>query len=186
MSDLVVVDLEGRVYGPGSPSSEIGLHLEAFRARPDVQAAVHAHPPWTIAASIQPDLQYDFVPEAIATLGNVAWMNYVRPGTAGVAGLLRPVIADANSFVLRRHGSLTVGKDLDQAYRRLETLEHTSKIALLALAAGHLSGLPEAEVEALKSGHHKPTEPASNVIRGKSLIRISDEEELVAGLNRRA
>ena len=56
MSDLVVVDLEGRVYGPGSPSSEIGLHLEAFRARPDVQAAVHAHPPWTIAASIQPDV----------------------------------------------------------------------------------------------------------------------------------
>ena len=43
---MCITDLEGRkVQGDRDPSSEMLMHLEVYRQRPDVQAVVHAHPP---------------------------------------------------------------------------------------------------------------------------------------------
>src|SRR3982751_486902 len=43
---MVITDLEGKkIAGERNPSSEMQMHLEVYRQRPDVQAAVHAHPP---------------------------------------------------------------------------------------------------------------------------------------------
>jgi L-fuculose-phosphate aldolase len=182
--DVVVVDLLGRVVGPGSASSELGVHLCIYRNRPDVGAVVHAHPPWAIAASIQTGVRFDFAPEAIVALGGVQLLDYARPGTSAVVDGLEEVVAHSNSFILARHGAVAVGEDVEQASMRMEALEHTSKIAVLALIGGELTPLPMSEVQALRGG----AEPASSTsgeidaIRGSSEIAISDEEALVRAL----
>jgi L-fuculose-phosphate aldolase len=183
--DLVLVDLEGRAVGPGRPSSELGMHLAVYRRRPGVSAAVHAHPPWTIAASLQERLRFDFAPEAVVALGRVARCAYARPGTPAVAESLEPYLEDHDSFVLARHGSLTVGRDLEEAYLRLEALEHNSKIALLALLGGDLPPLPQLEIAELRGAVSTAAGVAggpAHPVRGGSSLRISDEEPLVSRL----
>ena len=181
--DLVVVDLRGRPYGRGRPSSELGMHLALYDLRTDVTAAIHAHPAWVIAASLQPNLRFDFSPEGILALAGVIQIPYTRPGTPAVAEGLRPVLLQGNSFVLTRHGSLTLGKDLDEAFRRLENLEHNAKIALLALAGGDLTALPPEEVEQLESAAKSPNAPREpKRVRGFSRVKVSDEESLVEEL----
>ena len=181
--DLVVVDLHGRPYGRGRPSSELGMHLALYDLRSDVTAAIHAHPAWVIAASLQPNLRFDFTPEGILALAGVIQVPYTRPGTPAVAEGLRPVLPQGNSFVLTRHGSLTLGHTLDEAFRRLENLEHNAKIALLALAGGDLTALPPEEVAQLESVAKSPEPPrARGRVRGFSRVRVSEEEELVEEL----
>lgn len=186
-SDIVVTDLSGRVYGRGRPSSELNMHLDVYRRRPDVQAAIHAHPPWTIAASLHEDIRFDFVPEAVVALGGVFRLPYARPGTPAVAESVRPHVLEGNTFILTRHGSLSLGATLDQALIRLENLEHNARIALLARAAGPFAGLPEAEIAALRGGGAygggagASTPAQIPPTRGMSRVRISDEEPLVPG-----
>jgi len=185
--DIVVVDLEGRAYGRGRPSSELRMHLEVYRKRPDVKAAIHAHPPWTIAASLHNDFLFDFVPEAVVALGGVYRAPYSRPGTPAVAASISNHVHDCNTFVLTRHGSLTLGDTLQRALIRLENLEHNAKIGLLARSAGPLTGLPPEEIAALKAagGYGGPAAAGggggaqASPVRGRSRIRISDEEKLV-------
>ena len=183
-NDVVMVDLAGRVYGRGRPSSELRMHLEVYRKRSDVKAAIHAHPPWAVAASLHNDFLFDFVPEAVVALGGVYRAPYARPGTPAVAASISNRIHDCNTFVLTRHGSLTVGNSLTQALIRLENLEHNAKIGLLARSAGPLTGLPPEEIAALRAGASytgaaKRAGPRQPPVRGRSRIRISDEEGLV-------
>lgn len=186
--DIVVVDLLGRVVGPGAASSELGVHLCAYRNRPDVIAVVHAHPPWAIAASIQRGVRFDFAPEAIVALGGVQLLEYARPGTSAVVDGLDAVIARGNSFILARHGAVALGEDIEQAMMRMKSLEHTSKIAVLALAGGELTPLPMPEVEALRglADGDRPAHSHIDAIRGSSEIAISDEEALVRELVRKS
>lgn len=181
--DMVIVDLDGRPYGRGRPSSELRMHLEVYRRRERVTSAIHAHPPWVIAASIQPGLRFDFAPESIVALAGVYLAEYARPGTLAVARSIAPGLASNACFVLSRHGSLTVGDSLDQAFRRLENLEHNAKIAVIALSAGGLTPLPEDEVGHLKARGYAAAagQPPGPPARGQSRVRISDEEELVPG-----
>ena len=183
-ADLVVVDLQGRPYGRGKPSSELRMHLSLYRLRPDISVAVHAHPPWVIAGSMQPGFRFDFTPEGIVALEGIHQVGYARPGTSRVAELLEPVLTLGKSFILTRHGSLTLGKNPEEAFRRLENLEHNAKIAMIALSAGSLTPLQESEVAVLTQrgyASEKTPGPTSSV-RGQSLVRISDEEALVERL----
>lgn len=180
--DLVLVDLDGAVVGKGRPTSELGMHLAVYAALPDVVAAVHAHPPWTIAASLQRRLHFDFAPESVVALGGVARCAYARPGTPAVAEGLRPHLRNHQSFVLDRHGSLTLGDSLEAAYLRLEALEHNCKVAVLALAGGELPPLPSAELAALRGEAEATAQAEVNPVRGRSSVAISAEEALVLAL----
>lgn len=44
--DIVLVDMEGNVLTKGKPSSEVNMHLEIYKKRPDVNAIVHTHSPY--------------------------------------------------------------------------------------------------------------------------------------------
>lgn len=146
--DLVVCDSTGKVIrGTQPPSSEIRMHLLMYERRPDVQAVLHAHPPITIAFSIVGvGLAECVLPESVFSLGNVGQVGYATPTTEDVPQAVSQYADDYNVMILDRHGSLTVGKDLDQAYCRLEALEHTARITYLARQLGPVSPLPEQEV----------------------------------------
>lgn len=149
--DLVVTDLAGqRLGGRNRPTSELAMHTLVYAARPDVRALVHAHPPMAVALTLAGvSLEGCVLSEACLALGPVPTIPYATPTTAEVPAALRAHLTRANAFVLERHGSLTVGSSLDEAYNRLEILEHTAKIlhaAHLLRPVAPLSGADEAKL----------------------------------------
>lgn len=150
--DLVMTDLQGHVVsGKGKPSSELEMHLEVYRQRSDVRAVVHAHPPHCVACTLsEVELTRPVVPELAYTLGAVPTAPYATPGTPEVAASIAPHVAFSQAILLARHGSLTVGSTLIEAYNRLEGLEHAAHILYLARNLGPLVPLAQSEVHRLR------------------------------------
>ena len=152
---LVVVDLQGRVMeagrgadGPLKPTSELPMHLAAYLRRPDVQAVVHAHPPLTIALSIAGvPLTTCLLPEVIVTLGLIPVTEYATPSSEENVRAIQDLIVHHDALVLQRHGSLTVGSDLMEAFMRLETVEQQARITLMLRQLG-IADPREATLEA--------------------------------------
>ena len=137
--DMVEVDLAGRPRGPGSrkPTSELDLHLRILRHRPDVQAVVHAHPPaatgFAVAGETIPD---NLLPELIFVVGPVALVPFGRPGTPELGDRVVPYLEGHNALLLANHGAVTMGHTLDEAWIRMESLEHCAKIIAAARSIG--------------------------------------------------
>ncbi len=152
-SDLVVVDFDLKVLkGAGQASTEILMHLGAYRARPEVRAVVHAHPPTAVAFSIggrSEALSGAFLPEVVYTLGAIPTARYATPGTADVPASLEPYWAKCDAIILDRHGSITVGETLLEAYLKLDKVEHAAKVTFMAALLGTPRPLPAKEVEKL-------------------------------------
>ncbi len=145
---LVVVDREGhRLRGYLAPSSELRLHLLAYRERQDIGAVIHAHPTMAIACSLAGvSLAEGVIPEVVTTLGAIPTVSYATPGTAEAAEAIRGPIRHFDALILAHHGSVTVGKSLEEAYLKLEMLEHTAHILFMARLLGPVSPLPGQEV----------------------------------------
>ena len=146
--DLIVIDNHGNPVAEGIPSSEIKLHVRILQRRPDCMAVVHAHPPiatgFTLAGEDIPD---DLLPESIYVLGSVATVPFCMPGTDEVPDALEPLLDDHKTFLLSHHGAATMGKDLWDAYNRMETLERVAKIILVAKSIGEPKPLPASALD---------------------------------------
>lgn len=142
--DLVVIDDRGRPIAGGTPSSEIKLHLAIYAARPDCQAVVHAHPPvataFTLAGETIPD---NLLPEAAYVLGPIATVPFAMPGTDEVPAAIAPYLEHHKTFLLSHHGAVVMGRDLEDAYNRMETLERIARIVLTAGLLGRPRPLPD-------------------------------------------
>jgi len=132
--DLLLLDLDGQVLaGREKPSSEIRMHLEVYRRRADVAAIVHAHPPMLTAFTLAGiPFVADALPEVWLTFGPVPTAPYATPCTAEVPEALAPFLEKHQAILLERHGSLTLGGTLKEAYLRLEKLEHAARILFFA------------------------------------------------------
>lgn len=115
--------------GPLKPSSEIRMHLLVYRMRPDVSAIVHAHPPVATAFTLAGfPLDTKILPEAWHMLGEVPLAPYATPATEEVPRSIEPHVAESRAILLERHGAVTFGLDIAQAWMRMEKLEHCAKI----------------------------------------------------------
>jgi L-fuculose-phosphate aldolase len=156
--DLIVVDKEGRLAAgrPGlKPTSELAMHLEAYRRRPDIGGVVHAHPVTTVALSIAGvSLAECVIPEAIVFLGLVPTTPYATPSSDENRQAIAAEIGRHDAIVLQYHGTLTVGRTVTEAYQRLETLEHTAKIIALSRLLGGGPPLPPEQVSKLLAARH--------------------------------
>jgi L-fuculose-phosphate aldolase len=150
---LIVVNLRGELIrgAPGlRPTSELLMHLEAYRRRPDVNAVVHAHPVTAVALSIAGvSLAECLIPEAVVVLGPIPTTPYATPSSEENQRAISEVIVGHDAIVLQYHGTLTVGRDVREAYLRLETLEHTAKIVALSRLLGGGPALPPEQVAKL-------------------------------------
>ena len=151
-ADLVVTWLDGSPCSRTErPSTELALHVAAYRQRPELGAIVHAHPPAVVAHSLVGiSLSPAVLPESILNKGGVATVEYRLPGSSLLAEEVAAALRENDTVVMERHGTVTVGSDLASAYRRLESLEHTAKTLLMARAIGQVEPLPEREVERLR------------------------------------
>lgn len=154
---MVITDMTGRklnIHDPGSrglePSSELLMHLEVYRQRPDVGAVVHAHPPITTAFTIAGiSLAQCVLPEVVMTLGSILTTQYATPSSAQGAEVVRELIRTHDALVLDRHGAITVGKTPTEAYTKMEKVEHTALVTLTARQLGRVGLLPPEEVRKL-------------------------------------
>jgi len=156
-SDVVLTDLEGkpvRSFYRGDarrkPTSEIVLHVEVYRQRPDVRAVLHAHPPLAIAFTIAGiSLAQCVLPEVVVNLGSIPTTAYATPATAQGGEVIRDLIRDHDALILDRHGTVTVGPTLFDAYMKLEKIEHLAHVTLAARQLGRVGLLPQEEVRKL-------------------------------------
>lgn len=150
--EMAVVNLKGEIL-KGTPSSERLMHLEVFRNCPEVKAIVHAHPPTAIAWSIaRPDLKKlpsECLSEVILATGDIPFVPYARPGTQQMADVLKPYLPQHKALILKNHGALAWGADLDEAYRGMERIEHSAQILMKAQQLGGLHPLPPEEIKFL-------------------------------------
>ncbi len=153
--ELLVVNLAGEVLKGMrglKPTSELPMHLEVYRRRPDVGAVVHAHPAAAVALTVAGiSLSEPILPEAVLLLGEVPTTAYATPSTPENQAAIAEWIADHDVILLARHGSLTVGRTVAEAAMRLEVLEHTAKTLLWAYMAGKPTPLPPEAVAKLQA-----------------------------------
>lgn len=147
---LALTDLEGNPLNDKKPSSELAMHLLIYKLRPDVKAVCHAHPPYGTAFAVAGlSIDKPILSEVILTLGCVPLTSYGTPSTAELTAAMEPFIPHHNALLMQNHGAVAYGVDLWQAFDRLETLEHTAKIAILARILGGERSLPKDAVEKL-------------------------------------
>ncbi len=151
--DLLVIDETGSVIsGNGKASSEWRMHLLVYERRPDVHAVVHAHPPLLTAMTLAGvDFPAGVFPEVWVSVGPVPTVPYATPSTEEVPQSIMPFVEAHQAVLLARHGSLTMGRNVRQAYYRLEKLEHAARSLLAAcIIGGRLpEPLPAAQLEKL-------------------------------------
>jgi hypothetical protein len=129
----------------------MAMHLACYRARPDISAVVHAHPPMAIAFTIAGQtLAQCVLPEVVMTLGTVPTLDYATTGTDDLADSVGVAIRSHDAVLMDRHGAVTVGGDLLEAFCRLEILEHTALITRHARDLGEVRQLPSDEAEKLR------------------------------------
>ena len=150
---LVIVDESGKlISGQGRPSGELAMHLTALRERPDADVVVHAHPPTCIALSLIRHLKLNgLLPEVILSIGRLTIVPYARPVSEELGLAIAEHLHRNDALILERHGTLTLGKTVAEAYNRTERLEHAAHVLWLAHAVGHPVPLPEAEVRTLEA-----------------------------------
>jgi len=136
--DIVEIDLNGNNFiGKQKISTEHKIHLYAYQKRKEVKAVVHCHPTYATAfALIGQGLDNHYLPEVFLTIGKVPLCKYATPSTDGVHKSLDPYINYSWAMLLQNHGAVTLGISLDDAYFKMEKLEHAAKIILLARLIG--------------------------------------------------
>ncbi|MCP4727942.1 MAG: class II aldolase/adducin family protein [bacterium] len=149
--DLVIVDREGKkISGKYNPSSEILMHLGYYKKRPDVKAVVHAHPPYSTGfATAGLSLEKCVFPEVILTIGAIPLAQYGTPSTDELVDSISELVVECDAILLANHGAVTAGKDVMDAYWKMERVEHIAKISYIARTLGGEKVLPKTEVKKL-------------------------------------
>src|SRR5262245_27380134 len=149
---MCITDLDGKkLAGERDPSSEMQMHLEVYRQRPEVKAVVHAHPPIATGFAVAGiPLDRAVLAEVVTTLGSVPIAEYATPSTKELPDAVRKYVKAHDGMLLANHGALTLGSDVFAAYYKMETIEHFAKISLVARLLGGERLLSRDEVARLE------------------------------------
>jgi L-fuculose-phosphate aldolase len=155
---LIIVDLDGKVLeGRRKPFSELELHLAAYRARPEVEVVLHAHPPFATAFGLVGlELTPLALPELVVSLGDrIPTLPRAMPKTPEVVKGVEAAAAQGDAMLLSGNGALTLGADLSQALLRMELVEHYAKILTAARQLGQVEPLAPADLAKLLEARAK-------------------------------
>lgn len=141
--EIVEIDIaSGRVIGEGKPSKEAPMHLAAYRSRDDVRAVVHVHSPYAVSLSCLKglvdgeDAMPAYTPGYAARIGRLPVVPYLRPGSSELAKEVAGLLRSHDAAILRNHGTLGVGRDLDSALNIVEDIEANARIHVILGGTG--------------------------------------------------
>ena len=149
---MVITDFAGKkISGDRKASSELKMHLQVYRDRPDANAVVHAHPPTATGFAVAGiPLDRAVLAEVVTTLGSIPIAEYATPSTDELPAACSKYLKAHDGLLLANHGALAIGPDLFTAYHRMETIEHFAKISLVTRQLGRENLLSREEVQRLQ------------------------------------
>ena len=151
--DIVVADLDLEpVDGDLTPSSESLMHVGIYRARPDVGAVIHTHSPFCSVAAMTGLEIPPILDEMVVYIGGAVQVSeYAFPSTQALADNVCAALGDRNAALIRNHGAVGVGRDLDEALEVCALAERAAHVFVYASLLGKVSTLPVDVVEAEKA-----------------------------------
>lgn len=126
-NDIVLVDMKSNVLTKGKPSSEVGMHLAIYNKRSDVNAIIHTHSPYTTGFAFSGKKIKRL--EGFGEINNpyVASIEYEKPGSDELALNASEAIKNEDVLVLKNHGVICVGKDLNETESLAIFIEESAK-----------------------------------------------------------
>lgn len=153
--EWVAVDISSGETRPGSPrpSSEVLMHLFAYRVNAGIQAIVHTHPAYTIALSLVYDELPHLFPDQSALVGDIGMVPYVLPTTKRLADAVSAKVGPGqhSALILANHGLVTIGKNLREAYYRTQVVEESAKVYMIAQSVGEPRALTAEQYKEIQS-----------------------------------
>lgn len=146
-ADICTIDMDGNVLeGTGKPPLEFHLHAGIYRARPDVEAVVHAHPKWSTYLTMVGETY-----KPVYAQGSLVWPMPVLDSPNSInnrkmADRLAYTLGDRPAAMMKSHGAVTVGKDIVEAFVLANYLEENAHRQYMALQIGKPYSLTEEEV----------------------------------------
>ncbi len=192
---IVSCDAEGKPAGKAKPPSEVALHAGAYRGRPDANAVIHAHPPYASAfALLGLPVAPIAMPEVVVSLGDaIPVVPLLLPKDPRSGEVVGAALATADVLIMTGNGILTIGRDLEEAFLRVELLEHYARILLLAKGLGVVPTLGSSDLGKLielrrSAGLHRegtrsaaPKEPKDTGARANIRAIVEDEIKRALG-----
>lgn len=157
-SALIIVDMEGKLLeGRKKPFSELELHLAIYRARPEVDAVIHAHPPHATALGLVGlELSPVAMPEIVVSLGDrIPTLPRAMPRDKAGVEAVEKAAREVDAMLCQGNGAFTLGPDLNLALLRMELVEHYAKIFSLARSLGTVPALADADRSRLLEARKK-------------------------------
>ena len=148
---LVVVDEEGNVIeGKYKPTSEMKLHLECYRLRKDITCVIHNHSTYATAYAIaNKPIESKAYPEMMIIFDKIPVVEYGTPSTEEIYADLKNYIDRTDVFLLSRHGVVSVGSDLNDAFFKIEAVESIAKKLTIVKSLGGEAPLSEEQIKKL-------------------------------------
>jgi len=148
---ITVIDMNGDVIeGTYKPTSELKLHLACYKLRPDITSVVHSHSPYSTAYAIaNKPITTKAYPEMIIAFDQIPVIAYGTPSTDEVYAELYKVIDKTDVFLISRHGIVSVGKNLHDAFFKIEAAESIAKTLTIAKILGGEAPLSESQIDTL-------------------------------------
>lgn len=173
--DIILIKKDGSIVGPHKPSSEYPFHKAIYKARPELSAIIHAHPPGLVAFSIArkvPDT--NIVPQARDICGEIGFAPYACPGSEELGEKIANEFKNKRfkAVIMENHGVVLGGKDMMDAYQRFETLEFCCRTIVNAGRIGKVNVLTDEQVA--QYIHHFP----KNITHFMDVEYPSDERAL--------
>ncbi len=153
VASMSLADDTGAWDGPKKPSSEWRFHRDILRARPDINAVVHTHAPYSTILAVAhkpiPAIHY-----MIAAFGgpDIRVCDYARYGTAELSNNILAAMDGRNGCLMANHGMVVGGADLTRAMWLAGELEAMAHQYVHALAIGGAVVLSDAQIEETAKG----------------------------------
>ena len=156
--DIVIVALDGTIVeGTRRPTAELPLHTLAYRDRPDVAGIVHTHSPAAMAlAAMGRDLPPILHGLVSACGGGIVTAPYARGATEEMATLTAEPLRGRSACLLRNHGVLAIGPNVEHAYNAASVVEGSADAYLRALPFGPVPEVPAADVMRIRDTQWAP------------------------------
>ncbi|PKP22403.1 MAG: aldolase [Bacteroidetes bacterium HGW-Bacteroidetes-21] len=136
--DIIICDMSGKaIKAKHKASMETAMHLAIYKARPDVHAVVHAHPPYATAFSTtNHEINTALTGETRALLGKPETATYACMGSSKLAESAGKASLKTNTILLSNHGAITLGTNIFEAYNRMEVLEAAAHVCYISKMLG--------------------------------------------------
>jgi len=145
--EMVLMNIGGKILSDGKPSVERAFHIALFKANPETNSVIHCHPLYCTALAVKGErIKSALTPEGVLLLGDVPMIGYFTPGSKKLA----EAVAENSShraMLMARHGAITQGRTIEEAFNRMEELEFQAKLQILTDGADEL---PLSEIKKLE------------------------------------